>query len=269
MTETSSNLTAPQIPAQQPVDELTTRAVAAFFRAWTSMVSCFAAGSSSASSGVLRLRTGLPVAPFNGVWGTESRVRTSDVLAAVDDFLAGELPWNLQLRPGYPSTLDAELPARGLIPTAQIPFMVRTGAPDVPGSGAMRPAETFADLDSVFTLLEQGFGMPPELSRHGFPFSMLCLPGVVTWIASAGQGDVATALGIRDGDLCGIFNVATPAEHRGRGHGGAVTAQTIAASGAAAAYLQASPMGFPVYERLGFRTTEHWQQWMPAQYAGG
>ena len=28
---------------------------------------------------------------------------------AVDEFASGDLPWNLQLRPGYPSALDDEL----------------------------------------------------------------------------------------------------------------------------------------------------------------
>jgi GNAT superfamily N-acetyltransferase len=63
--------------------------------------------------------------------------------------------------------------------------------------------------------------------------------------------------------------VATPEEHRGHGFGGAVTAHAVEAGrseGARGAYLQSSPMGLPVYQRLGFVTVERWRQWMPSRY---
>ena len=42
--------------------------------------------------------------------------------------------------------------------------------------------------------------------------------------------------------------------------------QAIAMSGGRSAYLQSSPMGYSVYEGLGFYTAERWRQWMPAEY---
>ena len=60
----------------------------------------------------------------------------------------------------------------------------------------------------------------------------------------------------------GVFNIATPPEHRGRGYGRAVTARVVAdgvRAGARTAYLQASPMGLGVYQRMGFRTGETWR----------
>ena len=65
--------------------------------------------------------------------------------------------------------------------------------------------------------------------------------------------------------------VATPEAHRGHGYGGAVTGHAVEqarAAGARGAYLQSSPMGLPVYERLGFVPVETWRQWMPAQFTG-
>ena len=58
-----------------------------------------------------------------------------------------------------------------------------------------------------------------------------------------------------DGDF-GIFNVATPAEYRGRGYGAAITGHAVRegfAAGAELAYLQSSAIGESVYRRLGFR----------------
>jgi len=196
-----------------------------------------------------------------------------DVLAAVEEFAAGDLPWNLQLRPGYPAELDHELAGRGLVVTAEIPLMVLPdpaplGAAVAASAATYRQVETFADLDSLMSLLERGFGMPPALSREMFPIRLMFL--AATWIATDGP-DVSTGLGYLHDGWCGVFNVATPEEHRGRGYGGAVTAHTVEAAraaGARGAYLQSSPMGLPVYERLGFATAESWRQWMPGQYVG-
>ena len=129
----------------------------------------------------------------------------------------------------------------------------------------MREVVSFDDVDAALSLIERGFDMPAELCRGLLPIRMLFLPGTTTWIAHD-EVDVSTALSTVHGDMCGIFNVATPEEHRGRGHGRAVTAQAVATSGAGSAYLQSSPMGYRVYEAMGFHTAERWRQWMPAEY---
>ena len=64
---------------------------------------------------------------------------------------------------------------------------------------------------------------------------------------------VTTAIGYRTGREGGIFNVATPAEHRRHGYGAAITAfatRSLFESGADLAWLQTSPIGERVYHRL-------------------
>jgi predicted GNAT family acetyltransferase len=76
---------------------------------------------------------------------------------------------------------------------------------------------------------------------------------------------VTTAVGVTVGERVGVFNVATPAEHRRRGYGAAITARVVddgVASGARWAWLQSSPSGYRVYEALGFRTLERWLTWV-------
>lgn len=248
-------------------------AVRALHRTWRLMCLTCAGGSHAERGGVARARTSIPVPPFNGVWGTATDVEVGEVLDAVDEFAAGDLPWNVQLRPGYPAELDDALAGRGLTVTGEIPFMVLPDPEPVARALAASPAtfrrvETFADLDSTLSLLERGFGMAPAFTRGMFPMRLLFLAS--TWLATEGE-DVATGLGMLWDGWCGIFNVATPEENRGRGHGSAVTAKAVEAAradGATGAYLQSSPMGLPVYERLGFVTVETWRQWMPSQYVG-
>jgi hypothetical protein len=229
-------------------------------------------GGYEESDGVAIQQTGLPVPPFNGVFGFGRDVAAAAVLSAVDEMAGRGLPWNVQLRPGYPAELDDAFAERGLIVTEQIPFMVLTevsGLPELPEAGTARRLVTFADVDSVLRLLEEGFGMPAELTRNAFPMAMLFLRGVSTWLVEAGGADVSTALGATREGVCGIFNVATPEAQRGRGYGAGATAAALRAgfdAGADLAYLQSSPMGLSVYERLGFRTAERWTQWMPKEY---
>ena len=66
---------------------------------------------------------------------------------------------------------------------------------------------------------------------------------------------MSTAISSVHGDAVGIFNVATPERRRGRGYGADVTSRALAdafARGAQFGYLQSSPLGEPVYRRLGF-----------------
>src|SRR6476661_4355324 len=95
------------VPAQR--DSNTRTAVNGFHDVWREMTVCFRGGSYDVGGGVARLRTGLPVPTFNGVWAVDESVTTDAVMAAVVDFESGELPWNLQLRPGSPDELDEAL----------------------------------------------------------------------------------------------------------------------------------------------------------------
>ena len=267
--------TAVSVPAPRAEESLTERACRAYFATWSAMTGACTGGTYAQADGLARVRTQLPVAPFNGVWGTTRDVTADAVLEAVDEFRGGPLPWNLQLRPGYPAELDGALADRGLATTGQIPLMVLSDRARVDevvagtGERTVRPVRSFVDVDATLTLLEQGFSMPPALTRVLFPMHLLLMPGTTMWLVSADGEDVSTALGIVVDGCCGVFNVATPESRRGRGHGALATAQTVAAgfaAGATAAFLQSSPMGYSVYEKLGFTTVERWQQWMPAEY---
>ena len=269
MTETTSAVSVPAQRAGAVVE-----AVAAYYDVWREMTECFRGGRFEIDSGVARARTGVMAPAFNGVWAVSEAVTVDAVRDAAVDFAAGELPWNVQLRPGYPAELDAVLADLGLVVTEDVPFMVLTDPSKLRAAVdaapmRVRSAETFVDLDRVLSLLEQGFGMPAELTREQLPMRFFALPDSTTWIGSVDGDDVTTAFGALRRDLCGVFNVATPAAARGHGYGGAVTAATVLSAmdtGARGAFLQSSPMGFSVYERLGFATVEHWRQWMPERY---
>ena len=95
-------------------------------------------------------------------------------------------------------------------------------------------------------------------------------PGTAALLAEVespdGRREVASAAIVDRGPAALISWVATRPEFRRRGLGGLVT--TAAANrgfemGCPAVVLQASPMGLPVYRRLGFRPLNRYQIWEP------
>lgn len=250
------------------------RAVAGLAAFGRVMADCSPRGSTQEVGGATSIRTGLPVHAFNGVWGFAADVRSRDVLDAVDTFRDEPLPWNVQLRPGYPADLDAALAARGLVARGQIPLMVlgEVSSPPARSDVALRQLVSYGDLDSFLSLVERGFGVPGELSRSVTPIATIFATGSSTWLLRHDGTDVSTATSFVSDAACGIYNVATPQEHRGRGFAGLVTAATVRhgrAAGANLAYLQSTPAGYRVYERLGFVTVERWTQWLPREHVPG
>jgi predicted GNAT family acetyltransferase len=79
----------------------------------------------------------------------------------------------------------------------------------------------------------------------------------VVYVGYAGGDPVASGLGWRTGRTVGVYSIATVESARRRGYGAAMTERVTAdgvATGCDVAALQASEIGRPIYERLGFRT---------------
>lgn len=72
---------------------------------------------------------------------------------------------------------------------------------------------------------------------------------------------VATSMAVITGGLVGVYNVQVQREHRRRGLGRAMTAAALAVGrerGATAGALQATAMGEPLYQSMGFKTLYHY-----------
>jgi ribosomal protein S18 acetylase RimI-like enzyme len=117
-------------------------------------------------------------------------------------------------------------------------------------------------FDVIGDLCERGYqqpGMAWLMSRQ-----QSCHASNSCWyVAFDGDVPVSTACGFRTGDTGGIYSVATPPEFRGRGFAAAVTGAAtnrLFELGVARVVLQASKLGFGVYERLGFTTYDHYER---------
>jgi ribosomal protein S18 acetylase RimI-like enzyme len=100
------------------------------------------------------------------------------------------------------------------------------------------------------------FGSPAVLGEAGMEGFVVEFEGVA----------VAAAMGVRSGDAMAVVNVAVPPQYRRRGFGEVATSAVLAhaaRSGSRIVFLHATPMGLPLYERLGFVIAERWTMILP------
>lgn len=158
-----------------------------------------------------------------------------------------------------PELLD-ELTRRGLTPAQDpIPAMVATAKVGGPVGVPCRVLEGDEAAEVVGDLNERGYQQPGMawLMTHHDSYRA---PETHWHVAFDGDVPVSTACGFRTGTTGGIYSVATPPEHRGHGYAAAITAAAtnqLFDLGVERVVLQASRLGFGVYERLGFRTYDH------------
>ena len=183
---------------------------------------------------------------------------------------ATRLPFVFRVRPNAPAWVDDLAAESGLTQRLEFPIMrtiagTRLPESDVPAIVEVDPSDT--DLvRRVTDTFTRGNGVPPGVFDPLVAPPMFDRPEVAVY-AALGKSEV-TSVGIRlqVPDAVGVFGVATPPEHRRRGLGAGVTARILVdgfAAGARRAFLGATPMGYRIYERLGFRTVETWKFHVP------
>jgi len=218
--------------------------------------------------GAVAAAIGLPIATLNGV--STERVDADPVTVArlLDQVAATGLPYSLQLRPGTSPALAQLAAARDMVREHDTPLMVlqdpaRLGsAQQVDGLKIRELAPE--EIEPHVTVGAAAFEAPPELLRQ-LVAPVLGLPGTRFYLGEANGRPVATSLGVTIGSFVVLFNIATVPADRGRGYGAAVTARAVSdglAAGASWSWLQSSPSGYRVYERLGYQAIESWQVWV-------
>jgi predicted GNAT family acetyltransferase len=182
--------------------------------------------------------------------------------ASVAEVEARSVPCWIQLRAGRMPAVEREAHRLGFTEEDRIPGMVATPhelrVPEARGIEIVR-VEDVAGLVTAADLAAAGFGMPSEMTAHIYTSRLLELPSMQVYLAFVSDIPVSTAIGFGTGSSVGIFNVATPPEHRGNGFGGAISAETASVgfgAGGDLAWLQASDLGRSVYRKLGFRQVE-------------
>lgn len=206
----------------------------------------------------------VPFPGLNGIWfeAPDESAAVHDIAGAIDEVEQLGGPCWVELRAGRTPASEHLIRRLGFTHEESIPGMVLrpTELVVIPGPELeVEPVRDAAGLAVAATLAAEGFEVPRKHLVALFTPDVAATPGLSIYVARASGRPVSTAtVWIGDGSV-GIFNVATPPEHRGRGYGRAVTTKAVAegfSSGADLAWLQASPLGEPVYRAMGFRLVE-------------
>jgi GNAT superfamily N-acetyltransferase len=240
-------------------------------------------GRVSRLPGVTAVGTGLPILLFNQVLvdgGATPDGVAASIRAAVEIFRAQHKPYAVTLRGGIDDPYRPLLGELGLEPLDTSPWMPGMALHPLPAPGGtalpagheIRRVVDEAGLGHHMDMLAAGFGMPREWAEAFLTDEVSRRPEVAIYVGYQDGQPVTSGLGLRTGTTIGIYNIATVESARRRGYGAAMTMRIVddgGAEGCEVAILQASEMGQPVYERLGFRTVVEYFGYVEPRSDGG
>lgn len=248
------------------------------------MIATITAGSSNApgslvrrADGVALALTGLPIRLFNQVLVELDSATEDAVAAGIAAARDRGDTFAVSLRRGADDRLIPLMKELGLTRVSEEPWMPGMALHPIPADRTEGPAGAGttdheirrvadpAGIEDHIVTAAAGFEMPEALLRTIVGPALTAHADVAVYVGYADGRPVTTGLGFRTGRTIGVYNIATVPSARRRGYGAAMT-ERIAADGAAAgcdvAILQASPMGLPIYERLGYRTVVEYDAWI-------
>ncbi|HEX7155001.1 MAG TPA: GNAT family N-acetyltransferase [Thermoanaerobaculia bacterium] len=211
--------------------------------------------------GVYGVVTDIPITFFNGI----ATSHDPDIEAVTAIYRERRMPFRWWLTPSTrPANLDELLKAHGLKQAFDAKGMVADLSTidfdtPLPPDLELVQVRDAAGFDQWTSVLLPTFAQPPEhaaIWRNGY--EQFGFDRDAPWAHFVGLIDgkpVATTTVLTEGDLVGVYHVATLPEARGRGIGPAVTLAGMNHGrrlGAKRAVLQSSEMGFSMYARLGF-----------------
>jgi GNAT superfamily N-acetyltransferase len=147
---------------------------------------------------------------------------------------------------------------------APVPCLLRPAGGDAPGRPPGLDVVEVADergLDDMTAVIVEGFGFPDAAVDHSWTLPAFGRPDFRAWVGYVHGRAVSTATAYRDDDVVGVYAVATRPAARGQGYGEALSWVATLSAPELPAVLQASPMGRPVYERMGYRVIGTFTEW--------
>jgi ribosomal protein S18 acetylase RimI-like enzyme len=203
----------------------------------------------------------LPLPSFNGVW-VNDETSPGEIADALEELADVNSLLGIITRRNTAESVKAIAGELGYTAAEHMPGMVTTPSELRPAPApelAVLRVETGDGYAQALAVAAEGFGAPADLLAPIYMLEVTSQDGLEVYLGRSDGKDVTTAIHFVVEDAVGIFNVATPEEHRGRGYGAAITAEAVRdgfAGGASFAFLQSSDMGASVYHRLGFREVD-------------
>jgi len=232
----------------------------------TGVVSRTSRAEVTRTGGVVTILTGLPMDWFNQVLIEREEATRAGVLAGVAQARERGDHFVVRLREGIDDRFVPTLTRAGLAPAGQetstpgmaaFPIDDRAIARHASLELEIRRVTDDAGIEAHRHAVTAGFGSDPAVALGTACPDILDRPECAVYVGYVDGAPVVSGLGWRTGRTIGVYSIATIQSARRRGFAAAMTARVVAdgvVAGGDIAVLQASEMGRPIYERLGFRT---------------
>jgi N-acetylglutamate synthase len=229
-------------------------------------------GATESRNGVTVVRTGLPLPDFNTLFAFDPPNSLDFVDEMIERFFGKEnVPWEIVTTSENSARLGQLAVQKNLFKTEQSPAMILDLLPEwTPIPPKVLSIREVKSADDVFTFLktsDAGFGAPPgtlSALKAGITTNEAVSNRGVAYLGYVRGKPVATSLRFTTSDIAGIYSVSVLPEFRRRGFGEAMTWRAAVdglEEGCTRSCLQATAMGFPVYEKMGYRVVEKYQIW--------
>jgi ribosomal protein S18 acetylase RimI-like enzyme len=214
---------------------------------------------------------GGPLRSFNNVFLQDLSARSAEAFAeAAAYFRERGSPFRLRILEGDGAPSDSELAAWGFERRGGIPSLALSPlrAEPVASELAIRRVEDGETLRDHTEVVAEGFEWEPGVLSAVFTPRLLVAPEWRGYVGYVAGSPVASSQLVLADSVAGIYYVATVAEARRQGYGEAMTRHALidgAAEGCTAGTLQASPMGEPIYVRMGFERVGYYRSYVPKE----
>jgi len=230
--------------------------------------------------GTVSIRSSMPFDWFNQVLVEREDALASDLIAAARSGSRSTESHVVRLRDGIDDRFIAGITAAGweAAPSGTMtPGMVayplahlRDKAPGPPDL-SIRHVTDRAGVEDHRAVVAEGFDVIRDVAAGTTDLGLLGTPECTIYVGYAGGVPVTSGLGWRSGRVIGVYAISTAPTARRRGYGEAMTARVVAdgiANGCDVAVLQASAVGRPIYERLGFRVEVRYNAYIRSSPVG-
>jgi ribosomal protein S18 acetylase RimI-like enzyme len=221
-------------------------------------------------------KSGIPAAGFNIVFALGRPSSLSGVSEAIKRlYITSGTPWELITTPDTSGTLEALIEEFNLVKVEVEPGMILEPIPNLispsPPELEIRQVSQGEELVTLLRVGMLGFGDPSgsllEPISRGLSESALFRGGC--YLGYANGVPVSTSIRFSIGPIAAIYFVATLKEFRRRGYGEAMTWRATldgrTKDGCKCGFLQASAMGRPIYEKMGYRKIVDYEIWKPKE----
>lgn len=236
--------------------------------AWLDLLCEHAAGDSRTFGTIRCSSVGAPMGLFNQAFVSEEPA--ADDLAAATRWLSDRrVPFWVTAPAALAPTVAALTEPLGLVPVpGTLPgMMLPLDDLAVEADDAILRVTEVSQLADVAIVTSEAFDAPIEAALGLAPASMLDDDRTAWFLRYVDGEPAACGQLLRSGTVAGVYTVGVRTSFRRRGLGTAVTDAVLTAGrdqGCAIGALQASPMGEPVYDRMGFDTVTQYHRFEPA-----